>query len=70
MVFGSAPTITAGWPAVDNKAWTLPVGAQVGRVLKVGGKLPINFALGAYYNTVRSEPGSTWQLRTQVTFIF
>jgi hypothetical protein len=57
---GSAPIITAGWPAVDNEAWTLPVGAQVGRVVKIGGKLPINFALGAYYNTVRPEFRSTW----------
>ena len=28
--------------AAGNKAWTLPVGAQVGRVIKLGGKLPVN----------------------------
>ena len=62
--------ITASWPAIDNKAWTLPIGGQVGRVVKVGGKLPVNLAVGAYYNAVRPEFGPTWQLRTQVTFIF
>jgi hypothetical protein len=67
---GSAPIITASWPAVNNQAWTLPFGAQVGRVVKIGGKLPINFAVGAYYNAIRPEFGSTWQLRTQITFIF
>lgn len=67
---GSAPIITANWPSLDNKAWTLPVGGQVGRVLKIGGKLPVNLAVGAYYNAVRPELGSTWQLRTQVTLIF
>jgi hypothetical protein len=67
---GSAPIITASWPAVQNKAWTLPVGGQVGRVLKIGGKLPVNLSLGVYYNAVRPEFGSTWQLRTQITFIF
>jgi hypothetical protein len=67
---GSAPVITATWPAIDNKAWTLPIGGQVGRVVKIGGKLPVNLALGAYYNTVRPEFGSTWQLRTQITLIF
>jgi hypothetical protein len=66
----SSPIITANWPALDNKAWTLPIGAGFGRVVKIGGKLPVNFQLGAYYNTVRPEFGSTWQLRTQVTLIF
>jgi hypothetical protein len=66
----TAPIITAAWPAVQNKAWTVPVGAQAGRVIKLGGKLPINLAIGAYYNVVRPEYGATWQLRTQVTFIF
>jgi hypothetical protein len=42
----------------------------VGRVIKIGGKLPVNFLLGAYYNALRPEFGSTWQLRTQATLIF
>jgi hypothetical protein len=67
---GTAPIITANWLASGNKAWTLPVGAQVGRVVKIGGKLPVNFLLGAYYNALRPQFGSTWQLRTQVTLIF
>jgi len=66
----SAPIITATWPAPESKAWTVPVGAQVGRVIKIGGKLPVNLAVGAYYNVVRPEFGATWQLRTQVVFIF
>ena len=57
MYVGSAPIITASWPAVNNQAWTLPFGAQVGRVVKIGGKLPINFAVGAYYNAIRPEFG-------------
>jgi len=67
---GSEPIITARWPATANKAWTLPVGAEVGRVMIVKGKLPINLQFGAYYNTIRPESGSAWQLRTEVTFIF
>ena len=67
---GSSPVITATWPAPENKAWTVPVGAQVGRVIKLGGKLPVNLSVGAYYNAIRPEFGGTCQLRTQVTFIF
>ena len=29
------------------------MGAQVGRVVKIGGKLAVDFALGAYDNAVR-----------------
>ncbi len=67
---GTSPVITANWLTSGDKAWTLPVGGQVGRVIKIGGKLPVNLSLGAYYNALRPQFGSTWQLRTQVTFIF
>jgi hypothetical protein len=53
-----------------NKTWTVPVGAPAGRLIKFGDKLPINLLVGAYYNVVRPEFGSTWQLRTQIGFIF
>jgi hypothetical protein len=67
---GTVPIITATWPAPRNKAWTVPVGAQAGRLIKIGGKLPVNLLVGAYYNAVRPEFGATWQLRTQIAFIF
>jgi hypothetical protein len=67
---GTSPIITANWLTSGNNAWTLPLGGNVGRVVKIGGKLPVNFSIGAYYNALRPEYGSTWQLRTQVTLIF
>jgi hypothetical protein len=67
---GSSPVITANWYAAGNNAWTLPVGAQVGKVLKVGGVLPVNLLLGTYYNALRPQYGADWQLRTQATIIF
>ncbi|MGH9484082.1 MAG: neuromedin U [Terriglobales bacterium] len=67
---GTSPVIIANWLTAGDKAWTLPVGAQVGRVVKIGGKLPINVSLGAYYNALRPEFGSTWQMRTQITVLF
>ena len=67
---GSSPVITANWLSSGNNAWTLPVGANVGRVIKIGGKLPVNISLGAYYNALRPQYGSTLQLRTQLTLIF
>ena len=67
---GSSSIITANWQTSGNNAWTLPVGADIGRVIKIGGKLPVNLQIGAYYNALRPQFGSTWQLRTQVTLIF
>ena len=66
---GTVPVITANWNASGGK-WTLPVGAQAGRLIRLGGKLPLNLLVGAYYNAVRPQFGATWQLRTQVAIIF
>lgn len=66
---GTSPLITANWYAASGK-WTLPVGGQVGRVIKIGGKLPINLRVEAYYFPLRPEFGATWQLITQVAIIF
>ena len=66
----SAPIITANWRVSGNRAWTLPIGGGFGRVVRIGGKLPVNFSLSAYSNVLRPQYGPTWQLRTQVTLIF
>jgi hypothetical protein len=66
---GTAPIATASWDTGGTK-WTLPVGAQGGRLIKIGGKLPVNLLIGAYYNAVRPQFGADWQLRTQIAIIF
>lgn len=66
----TSPIITANWETSGNHAWILPLGGGFGRVVRIGGKLPVNFGLSAYANVLRPEYGSTWQLRAQVTFVF
>jgi hypothetical protein len=66
---GSVPIITANELSGGAK-WTLPVGLQGGRLIKLVDKLPVNLLVGAYYNALRPEFGGTWQLRTQVALIF
>ncbi len=66
---GMSNVTTASWDTGGEK-WTLPVGAQLGRLIKLGGELPVNLLVGAYYNALRPPGTGTWQLRTQVTFIF
>ena len=67
-----SPIITADWENEDN-GWTIPVGAGVGRVFKLG-KQPINVSLHAYYNAVKPDIGGEelmgdWTIRTQVQFL-
>jgi hypothetical protein len=66
---GTSPITTANWD-VSGEKWTLPVGGQLGRLIKIADKLPVNLLVGAYYNALRPSGAGTWQLRTQVTFIF
>jgi hypothetical protein len=66
---GTVPVITANWLSRGAK-WTLPIGVQGGRLIKIADKLPVILLVGAYYNALRPQFGGTWQLRTQVAFIF
>ena len=66
---GMSNVVTASWDTGGEK-WTLPVGAQFGRLIKIADKLPVNLLVGAYYNALRPSGTGPWQLRTQVTFIF
>jgi hypothetical protein len=48
----------------------VPIGTEVGRIIKVGGKLPVKFAIGAYYNVVTPQFGAKWQFLSEVAVIF
>jgi hypothetical protein len=65
----SSPIMTADWVADSGDRWTVPVGAGVGKLFKVG-KLPVNTSLAAYYNAEKpNRDSSDWQLRFQVQFL-
>ncbi len=66
---GTVPIITANFDAPGAK-WTLPVGLQGGRLIKIENKLPVNLLVGAYYNAIRPQYGATWSLRLQAAFVF
>jgi hypothetical protein len=67
----TVPILTSNWLAPAGQQWIVPVGGGVGRVIKLFDKLPVNLYLGAYYNVIHpSLTGPSWQLRSQLTFIF
>jgi hypothetical protein len=69
----SAPIITSTWFKVtDDKwsepSWVVPLGAGFGKLHRFG-KLPVNMQLGGYYNIVKPDNGSEFQIRAQVSFL-
>ena len=61
----SAPIITAD----SEDRWIVPLGAGGGKLLMLGGKLPLNLQTQLYYNVVRPDFGPEWQLRVQAQIL-
>jgi len=65
----SAPIITADWKADSGEQWIVPLGAGGGKLVMLGGKLPVNIQTQLYYNVVRPDFGPEWQWRFQVQIL-
>ena len=65
----SAPIITADWTANDDNKWIVPLGAGGGKLVLLGGKLPLNLQTQLYYNIVRPDFGPEWQWRVQAQIL-
>ena len=65
---GYSGNILANWEADRGRdVWTVPIGAQVAKVHKVG-KLPIKFTLGLQWIPIQPEAyGQTWNVQIQIT---
>jgi hypothetical protein len=62
----SAPIITADWTAASDDQWIVPLGGGGGKVIMLGGKLPVNVQTQFYYNVVKPDFGPEWQWRFQL----
>ena len=62
----SAPIITADWTAAADNKWIIPLGLGGGKLLFLGGKLPVNLQTQIYYNVVKPDFGPDWQWRMQI----
>ena len=65
----SAPIITADWQADSGQQWIVPVGAGGGKLVMLGGKLPVNIQTQLYYNVVKPDLGPEWQWRVQLQIL-
>jgi hypothetical protein len=64
----SSPIITADFERDDN-AWLVPVGAGVGKIIRIG-KLPLNLSVSAYYHAEKPKFGADWSTRVQLQMLF
>jgi hypothetical protein len=58
-----SPIISANWKADSDNKWTVPLGLGAGKLVKLGGKLPLNLNANYFYNVVSPTFGPTSQLR-------
>jgi len=61
--------MVANWQSNSEQRWTVPIGAGVGKLFKIGDNA-INSRLGGYYNPVTPDAGPTWSMNFSVEFIF
>ena len=65
----SAPIITADWTADKGDKWIVPIGGGGGKLVFLGGKLPLNIQTQFYYNVIRPDFGPEWQWRFQLQIL-
>jgi len=65
----SSPIITADWTADSEDRWIVPLGGGGGKLLMIGGRLPLNLQSQLYYNIVRPDFGPEWQWRVQAQIL-
>ena len=66
----SAPIVTANWKAESDQKWLVPFGGGVGKVVKLGGKIPLSMQAQVFYNVVKPDGLGDWQTRFQLYFMF
>ena len=60
--------VLANWKNEAGSDWTVPIGMQIAKVVKLGGKLPVRLALGVQWMAVQPELyGQQWNLQLAVT---
>lgn len=65
----SVPIITADWTASSGQKWIVPLGMGGGKLVFLGGKLPLNLQTQIYYNVVHPDFGPEWQWRFQLQIL-
>ncbi len=63
------PPMTYDWTADAADAWTIPMGADIGKAFKLGSR-DLSLQVGAYDLLKRPEGNPQWIARVSVTLLF
>ena len=63
------PQMTFDWTADAANAWTIPMGADIGKAFSLGSQ-DLSLQFGAYYLLKRSEGEPQWIARVSVNLLF
>ncbi len=63
------PALTYDWTADTANAWTIPMGADVGKAFKMGSQ-DLSLQAGAYDLLKRPDDAPQWILRVSITLLF
>ena len=63
------PQMTFDWTADAANAWTIPMGADVGKAFNLGSQ-SLSLQVGAYDLLKRPDGAPQWILRVSITFLF
>ncbi|MFZ2061759.1 MAG: hypothetical protein WAU82_12160 [Candidatus Binatus sp.] len=63
------PQMTYDWTADTANAWTIPMGADVGKAFNIGAQ-SLSLQLGAYDLLKRPDGAPQWIMRASITFLF
>jgi len=63
------PAITYDWTADATNAWTIPMGADIGKAFKLGSR-NLSLQVGAYDLLKRPDGAPQWILRVSLTLLF
>ncbi len=61
------PAITANWTAPAGQQWSVPIGANFGKVV-IFGKQSVKFIAGGGYFVTKPDNGPDWQIFVQAVF--
>lgn len=63
------PSITYDWTADATNAWTIPMGADMGKAFRLGSR-DASLQIGAYYLVKRPDGAPQWTLDVGLTLLF
>jgi hypothetical protein len=65
----SVPVISADWKARSGQKWTVPLGAGIGRFVRLG-EMPLSVQAGYYYHIEKPDGAADWALSLQLRLLF